>query len=103
MRMMRLRMVSVFLSIFLLCLFYFYQGNMAYAEQNFPTNKANSKIKIIAEDHVFGLRIQFNSKVLGESYAKKGIKDKAREFYKIALELDPESVNARKKLEELKK
>ena len=39
---------------------------------------------------------------LGESYAKKGMKDKAKEFYKKALELNPESVNARKKLDELK-
>ncbi|MGB3863668.1 MAG: tetratricopeptide repeat protein [Candidatus Aminicenantaceae bacterium] len=40
---------------------------------------------------------------MGESYEKKGMKDKAREFFEKSLELNPESVNARKKLEELKK
>jgi predicted alpha/beta superfamily hydrolase len=39
---------------------------------------------------------------LGESYAKKGMREKARESYMKALELDPENINARKKLEELK-
>jgi predicted alpha/beta superfamily hydrolase len=38
---------------------------------------------------------------LGESYAKKGAKDKAREFYTKSLEIDPDNVSARKKLEEL--
>ncbi|MEE9390372.1 MAG: alpha/beta hydrolase-fold protein [Candidatus Aminicenantaceae bacterium] len=40
---------------------------------------------------------------LGEAYEHKGMKEKAREFYKKALELNPASTNARKKLDELKK
>jgi predicted alpha/beta superfamily hydrolase len=40
---------------------------------------------------------------LGESYAKKGVKDKAREYYEKSLEIDPENVSARQKLEELDK
>jgi predicted alpha/beta superfamily hydrolase len=40
---------------------------------------------------------------LGESYAKKGMTGKAREFYEKSLELNPENTNARKKLGKLKK
>lgn len=39
---------------------------------------------------------------LGESYAKKGMKNVAKEYYEKSLKLDPENVSARKKLEKLK-
>jgi len=38
---------------------------------------------------------------LAEAYEKKGMKEKAKEFYRKALELNPSSANSRKKLEEL--
>lgn len=40
---------------------------------------------------------------LGECYAKKGMTEKAKEFYEKSLELDPENASVKKKLEELKK
>lgn len=38
---------------------------------------------------------------LGESYAKKGMKEKAIEYYEKSLELDSENTSAKKKLKEL--
>ncbi|MFC2141877.1 tetratricopeptide repeat protein [Acidobacteriota bacterium] len=40
---------------------------------------------------------------IGESYALKGMMEKAIESYRRALELNPASANAKKKLDELKK
>lgn len=40
---------------------------------------------------------------MGESYEKKGMKEKAVEFYQKALELNPDSKSAREKLNKLKK
>ena len=40
---------------------------------------------------------------MGESYAKKGMREKAREFYEKSLEIDPENNSAKQKLENLGK
>ncbi len=39
---------------------------------------------------------------LGDAYEQKGMNDKAKEFYKKALALDPANANAKKKLDELR-
>jgi predicted alpha/beta superfamily hydrolase len=59
-------MHSVLLSIFLFCLSAFFQGHTALAGQYSSTDNMNSKLKARAEDFVFGVRIQFDSKVLDE-------------------------------------
>jgi len=66
MRRMRHKLLSVHLSIFLLCLSVIFQGNTAYAKSYLSTDATGQKTKVFVEDFVFGVRIQFDSKVLVE-------------------------------------
>ena len=64
---MRHKLLSVHLSLILFCLSVYFHGNTALAGHNFSTDNMSSKLKVSAEDYIFGLRIQLNSAVLGEN------------------------------------
>ncbi len=64
---MKYRVFSVSLSFVLFCLSFFPRGLMAVMNPSFASDKAERQVQISPEDHVFGQRILFHSKILAES------------------------------------